>query len=236
MKKICVFTGAGIDAESGIATFRDVGDGLWYNYNVDEVATVEGWKKDPQKVHEFHNMLRAKLKNVEPNAAHKAIASLDEHFDVTVITQNVSDLQERSGSKKVLHLHGELYKSRSTLDPTLLYDCYEDIKDTDRCEKGSRLRPHTVLFGEFPYNIEESFLALYKCDYLLIIGTSLNIGYTIDMLKSVNSNTKIYYIDPKPSDELKGFYIPIKYIKKKAVLGVTKVVAEIIKDNNEIKQ
>jgi NAD-dependent deacetylase len=145
MKKIVVFTGAGISQESGIDTFRDLKNGLWYNYNVDEVATASGLKKDPDKVNEFHNLIRAKMKDVKPNGAHKALAELEKYFDVTVITQNIDNLHEMGGSSNVLHLHGNLFKSRSTLDPSLIYDCLGDINNSDRCEKGSRLRPHTVL-------------------------------------------------------------------------------------------
>lgn len=229
MKKIAIFTGAGISAESGVPTFRDSKDGLWYNYNVDDVATIEGWKKDREKVLEFHNLVRADAKKAEPNDAHKALVDLEKHFDVTVITQNIDNLHERAGSSKVYHLHGELFKSRSTLNPTLLYDCYDDIKIGDKCELGSQLRPHTVLFGEYPYNVDEAYNAIINCDYLLIIGTSLNITYTIQLLFAVNRDAKIFYIDPKPSEILTHKGLEIKYIKKKAIAGVTKTIDKIIK-------
>jgi NAD-dependent deacetylase len=229
MKKITVFTGAGISAESGVDTFRDT-NGLWYNYNVDEVATASALKTNPDLVNEFHNKLRAKLKDYDPNEAHKALANLEERFDVTVVTQNIDNLHERAGSTNVLHLHGELYKSRSSRDINKIYECFGDINPDDKAEDGSKLRPHTVLFGEFPYNVDESYKAIRKCDYLLIIGTSLQITYTLSMLAAVNKSAKVIYIDPKPSKDL-DYSMSIKYIKKNAVEGVTEVVNKIL--NNE---
>ena len=229
MKKIVVFTGAGISAESGVATFRDNKDGLWYNYNVDEVATIEGLEADPQKVFDFHNLVRRDLKNVEPNDAHKALAKLEENFEVTIITQNIDNLHERGGSSRVYHLHGELNKSRSSKDPFLTYECDGDINIGDKCELGSQLRPHTVLFGEMPYNVDEAYHAIVECDYLLIVGTSLNISYTIQLLYAVNRDAKIFYIDPDPSYVLSFKGLEINYIKKKAVKGVTGIVNKLIK-------
>jgi NAD-dependent deacetylase len=231
MKKIAVFTGAGISAESGVVTFRDTKDGLWYNYKVEEVATIEGWEADRFKVLDFHNIVRAKLKDAAPNEAHLALKKLEEKFEVTIITQNIDDLHERAGSTNVLHLHGELLKSRSIKNPTLIYECLGDINIGDKCELGSQLRPHTVLFGEYPYNVDESYDAISTCDYLLIIGTSLQIGYTLNLLASVrmSENAKIFYIDPKPSKDLE-YTIPIKYIKKKAVEGVTALVDKLMQD------
>lgn len=229
MKKIVIFSGAGISKESGISTFRDSVEGLWYNYNVDEVATLEGLEADPQKVFDFHNLVRADLKKAEPNDAHKALVKLEEAFDVTIITQNIDDLHERAGSSRVYHLHGELNKSRSSVDPFSIYDCEGDINLGDLCELGSQLRPHTVLFGEMPYNVDEAYNAIVECDYLLIIGTSLNITYTIQLLWAVNREAKIFYIDPKPSEALTYKGLKITYIKKKAVDGVTKIVDKLIK-------
>src|SRR6188768_711462 len=147
-KRIVVLTGAGISAESGLRTFRD-SDGLWEGYNIEDVATPGAWKKDPQLVLDFYNMRRKDVRNAKPNAAHYGLAELEKKFDVHIITQNIDDLHERAGSSKVLHLHGEILKSRSTLDPTLIYtvDGWE-IKSGDRCERGSQLRPHIVWFGE----------------------------------------------------------------------------------------
>ena len=230
MKKIAIFTGAGISAESGVPTFRDSVDGLWYNYNVEDVATIEGWRKDRKKVLDFHNIVRAELKNCEPNDAHKLLAKLEEKYDVTIITQNIDNLHERGGSTKVYHLHGELNKSRSTMDHTLLYDCEGDINIGDKCEFGSQLRPHTVLFGEMPYYVDEAYNAIINCDYLLIIGTSLNISYTINLLFAVNREAKIIYIDPTPSEVLTYKGLNVKYHKKKAIKGVTEIVNKLMKN------
>lgn len=220
-KKVVVFTGAGVSAESGIQTFRDSDNGLWYNYNVDEVATKEGWKKDKAKVLEFHNMLRSKTHSIKPNYAHELIADLQEDFDVTVVTQNVDDLHEKAGSRRILHLHGELMKCESTLDPSLIYDCRGSIDIGDKCEKGSQLRPHTVLFGEWPNNVEEASLDLIEADYVIIVGCSFQIGYTIEMIMRIPLNTKIYYIDPNPVSYFNG--MDITYIKEKATIGMKEV-------------
>jgi len=232
MKNITIFSGAGISAESGIPTFRDVKGGLWYNYKIDEVATHEAWANTPEKVLAFYNDRRNALSTVEPNDAHKAIASLEERFNVIVITQNVDDLHERGGSSKVLHLHGALKQMRGVRNPNKLYDCTEDIKIGDKCPKGSQLRPHLVLFGEYPYSVDESYQALRNCDYLLIVGTGFDIGYTAGMIKECKKDTKIIYIDPKPSLALKYIGLEVTYLKKKAVEGVTEVVNQIL--NNEI--
>ena len=218
MKKIVIFTGAGISAESGIETFRDIENGLWYNYKVDEVATIQGWKKDKEKVLDFHNMLRAKSHKIKPNLAHDLLADLQEDFDVTIITQNVDELHEKAGSRNILHLHGELMKCQSTLDPNLVYDCRGSISIGDRCEKGSQLRPYTVLFGEYPNNVDEAYHALSEADYLLLIGTSFQIGYTIDMIRSAGTSVPVYYVDPEPVTYFDD--MNITKIRKKATVGV----------------
>lgn len=234
-KKVVAFTGAGISAESGIPTFRDTGTGLWYNYNVEEVATIEGWRKDKQKVLDFHNMLRQKLNDYQPNAAHLALAQLEKTCDVTLITQNIDDLHERAGSTNILHLHGELNKSRSSVKPMVIYDCNGDINLGDKCEFGSQLRPHTVLYGEIPYNVDESYGALMNCDYFLAIGTSFQISYTLQLMKTLmNNKPKIYYIDPKPSENLEFVVnLPIEYVMKTAVKGVPSIIKKIIKDTKK---
>ena len=148
-KKIMVFSGAGLSKESGVETFRDSGgDGLWNKHKIEDVATPEGWRKDKELVLNFYNARRSHLKEVEPNDAHKYIAKLEEKFDVINITQNVDNLLERAGSTNVIHLHGDLTKSRSTLNSKLVYDCDGDINIGDKCEKGSQLRPHIIWFNE----------------------------------------------------------------------------------------
>jgi NAD-dependent deacetylase len=227
--KIVAFTGAGISKESGIDTFRDKG-GLWDNYSIEEVADINGWKKDKQKVLDFYNLRRSELDKVEPNDAHKYLTKLSEIAELTIITQNVDDLHERSGAKNVLHLHGELRKMRSTINPNLIYEYKKDIKLGDKCEKGSQLRPHVVWFGEMPFNVEESYKALEDCDLLLIIGTTLSITYTLDMLEKVDyDKTSVIYIDPEPSDYLDGL-THVEYIKEPATIGLKKIYEGLVKD------
>lgn len=230
MKNITIFTGAGVSAESGVPTFRDSKDGLWYNYKVEEVATIDAWQKYPEKVLEFHNMLRKKLKDVEPNDAHKALVKLENKFNVITITQNVDHLHERAGASNVLHLHGELFKSRSIKDPNTLYDCLDDLNMNDKAPDGSNLIPHTVLFGEYPYNVNESYKAIRNADIIIIIGTSLNISYTPQMLRSLKKGCKIFYVDPSPSNVLKYSSASITYIRKNAVEGVTNLVNKLLEE------
>jgi NAD-dependent deacetylase len=232
MKKVAVFTGAGISQESGIPTFRDVKNGLWYNYKIEEVATREAWQKTPEKVLAFYNERRKALDDVEPNDAHKALANLEERFEVTIITQNVDDLHERGGSTNVLHLHGELRKMRGTFSEKFLYDCNEDIKIGDKCPRGSQLRPHLVLFEEYPHNIDESYYALRNADYVLVVGTGFDISYTAGLVATCNSDAKVIYVDPNPSPALEGYGLDLSYVKKKAAEGVPEIVEKIM--NNEI--
>jgi NAD-dependent deacetylase len=241
-KKIVVFTGAGVSAESGINTFRGITNGLWYDYNVEEVATPTGWKKDRAKVLEFHNMLRSKLPTVMPNAAHKAIATLEDKYDVTVITQNVDDLHERGGSTNILHLHGELTKARgvqfhhkdSELD--VVYDIgYENINEGDVCKThNTQIRPHIVWFEEMPHNVIEAYEALDEADILLVIGTSLQITYTIPMLASVKPECEVYYIDPNPVTALENMGVKVNYICEKASKGVTEMVNKLMTTEQDV--
>ncbi|HRY32488.1 MAG TPA: NAD-dependent deacylase [Bacteroidales bacterium] len=196
MRKIVVLTGAGISAESGISTFRDSG-GLWETHRIEDVATPQAWDKDPALVLEFYNQRRKKLLEVEPNPAHYALARLDDHFDLTVITQNVDDLHERGGSKKVLHLHGELKKSRSTADPDLVYEIQGwELNLGDTCEKGSQLRPHIVWFGEAVPNIMPAANLCSQADILLVIGTSLAVYPAAGLIDYVPHSSPKYLIDP----------------------------------------
>ena len=221
--KVVIFSGAGVSAESNIYTFRDIKNGLWYNHNVDEVATLAGWKKNRELVLEFHNRIRADLVDKVPNEAHHTIASWEKEHEVTVITQNVDSLHEMAGSTNVLHLHGELNKSRSTYDDEIYDIDGITLNIGEKCPNGSQLRPHTVLFDEYPYNIGESANALAEADVLIIVGTSLRITYTLPLIyESINDNTKVYYIDPQPNTELSGM-IKVNYIKEKASIGIKKV-------------
>jgi NAD-dependent deacetylase len=229
-KKIVVFTGAGIDAESGVETFRGLKNSMWENHNIDDVCTPSGWKKDREKVLNFYNERRRQLPTVEPNSSHTGLVKLEDEYDVTIVTQNVSDLHERAGSSKILHLHGELTKARGTLSSkeSIVDIGYDDINIGDKCPNGSQLRPHIVWFEEYPFNVEESYDAIIESDVLIIIGTSLMIGYTLNLLSSVSDDCKIYYIDPQPGRYLDHNGKDITYIEKPATEGVELILNELL--------
>jgi NAD-dependent deacetylase len=200
MKKIIVLTGAGVSAESGISTFRDSG-GLWEKHNIEDVATFDAWTRNRDLVLEFYNQRRRQLAVVKPNDAHIALAGLEAKFDVQIITQNVDDLHERGGSSKILHLHGEMIKARSTLDESLVYTIgYRDISVGDKCEKGSQLRPHIVWFGEAVPNISLAAELTAQADILLVIGTSLNVYPAAGLAKLTNTACKKFLIDPNAGE------------------------------------
>ena len=198
MKRIIALTGAGVSAESGIRTFRD-SNGLWEDHEVMDVASPEGWARDPELVLRFYNARRAQLKEVEPNAAHVALKELESKFEVHIITQNVDDLHERAGSTNVLHLHGQLTKSRSTRDDSLIYDCTGDINLGDLCEDGHQLRPHIVWFGESVPALDRAAQITSTADIVLIIGTSLQVYPAAGLVGYAPSDADIYYIDPNPA-------------------------------------
>jgi len=196
MKKLVVLTGAGISAESGIKTFRD-SDGLWENYDVMEVASIEGWHKNQELVLEFYNQRRAQAMAAEPNEGHKALARLESYFDVHIITQNVDNLHERGGSTNVIHLHGELSKVRSTLDENLIYEWGGDsIQLGDKCDKGGQLRPHIVWFGEAVPMMEIAARITHQADIFMVVGTSLNVYPAAGLLDFVGDSIPKYIIDP----------------------------------------
>jgi NAD-dependent deacetylase len=217
-KRLIVFTGAGISAESGIKTFRDSG-GLWEQYKIEDVATFSAWTNNRERVLKFYDQRRRQVMDAQPNAAHYSIAQLEKNFDVQIITQNVDDLHERAGSKNVLHLHGEIMKARSTVDPTLIYsiDCSE-LKPDAKCEKGSILRPHIVWFGEMVPEMENAYLMAAEADLFVVIGTSLNVYPAAGILNFVLPQTPKWLIDPGDFDLdlVKG----LNLIKKTAVHGV----------------
>jgi NAD-dependent deacetylase len=226
MQKLVVLSGAGVSAESGLKTFRD-SDGLWEEYNVMEVATPEAWEANPQMVLEFYNKRRVQVLNAEPNAAHKAIAELDRHFDVTVVTQNIDDLHERAGSKNVLHLHGKLTNARSTADETLIYPIEgEYLGFGDLCEKGSQLRPDIVWFGEAVPNIVKAQEIVSQANILLIVGTSLNVYPAAGLVHFADFRVRKFLIDPK--------YIHLtdidnlEVIKERATVGVPLAIKSIL--------
>lgn len=224
-KNLVVLSGSGISAESGLKTFRD-SDGLWENYNVMDVASIEGWLKNPQLVLEFYNERRRQLKNAQPNEAHKILAELENFFNVYIITQNVDDLHERAGSKNILHLHGILTQARSTGDDSLIYDIgYNDIKWGDKCEKGYQLRPNIVWFGEPVPLIVEAERIVSNADIFVIIGTSLLVYPAAGLVYYVKSDTPVFVIDPKPVDIKKNNNI--HFIQEPATIG-TKKLKEIL--------
>ncbi len=218
MNRLVVLSGAGISAESGIRTFRDA-DGLWNNYRIEEVASPVAWERDPHLVLEFYNMRRKQLWEVKPNSAHQVLADLERDFDVQIITQNVDDLHERAGSSKVLHLHGELKKARSTFDERLVYDLPGwELNWGDKCEKGYQLRPHIVWFGEPVPNIMEATSMVRKADIFLVIGTSLQVYPAAGLLQYVPRPVPKYLVDP--SAETAGYIENLTIIREKATTGM----------------
>jgi len=195
--KILVFTGAGISAESGLETFRSGNGALWNNFKVEDIATSKAWRENKENVLNFYNDRRAQLREVEPNIAHKLIAGLEEDYDITIVSQNVDNLHERAGSTNVIHLHGELSKSRSTLDLSV-YDCEGDIKIGDKCERGGQLRPHIILFDEAlnPDDLERAKESASEADICIIIGTSMLVSPARDIPFYTREETLIYYVDP----------------------------------------
>jgi NAD-dependent deacetylase len=195
---IVVFTGAGVSAESGLITFRDMG-GLWRQYDVTQVASPSAWKNNPELVLQFYNERREKVMQASPNAAHHAIASLEVKYDVTVITQNVDDLHERAGSRKVIHLHGEIRKVRSSLDSNLIYEWPEAHLDLGQlCEKGSQLRPHIVWFGEQVFALHEAAQLFGTAQKVLVVGTSLVVQPAASLLDYAPFEAEKILINPEP--------------------------------------
>lgn len=197
-KKLVVLTGAGISAESGIKTFRD-SDGLWEGHNVMDVATPEGWHRNPELVLDFYNQRRKQLQEVEPNLGHQILAELEKDFEVSIITQNVDNLHEKAGSSNVLHLHGELLKVRSTTNQNYILDWETDLNSDDVDDKGNPLRPHIVWFGEEVPALEEAVELVAKAAILIIIGTSLQVYPAAGLMNFANPSIPVYYIDPKPA-------------------------------------
>ncbi|MCD8287585.1 MAG: NAD-dependent deacylase [Porphyromonadaceae bacterium] len=235
MKKyLVVLTGAGMSAESGLAVFRG-SNGLWSGYRIDDVATPEGWERDPQKVLDFYNARRRELLQVKPNDGHKGLASLESDFDVCIVTQNVDNLHEQAGSHHVIHLHGELMKVRSTCDENLIYEVTPEHMDTrigDVCEKGSQLRPHIVWFGEAVPLIEVAIEEVEKADIFVVIGTSLNVYPAAGLLRYVRRGVPVYLIDPNPVNDTSGRVTHV--IQKGASEGV-KELSRILRGGNDSK-
>ncbi len=224
MKQLVVLTGAGISAESGIATFRDSG-GLWEGYDVMEVATPQAWKNNQELVLNFYNMRRKDALKAKPNAAHKTLVKLEQHFNVSIITQNVDDLHERAGSKNVLHLHGKLSKARSTKDSNLIYPIKgSELNIGDTCELNSQLRPHIVWFGEEVPEMINAVEIVQKADILVIIGTSMVVYPAAGLINYIRPKTPIYVIDPGNPEMDKG---NVTFIHKKASTGIQELYKQI---------
>ncbi len=194
--KIVVLTGAGVSAESGIKTFRDA-NGLWEGHDVMEVASPQGWAKDRSMVLEFYNQRRKQALTAEPNDGHLALADLEKDFDVTIVTQNIDNLHEKAGSSNVLHLHGEIFKVRSTVDENLIYDLDGwELKEGDKCEKGSQLRPHIVWFGEMVPMMEVAAREVTEADIFLVVGTSMVVYPAASLIDFTSEGIPKYIIDP----------------------------------------
>ena len=221
--KIVVLTGAGISAESGIKTFRDA-DGLWEGYNVMDVASVEGFEKNPKLVLDFYNERRRQLKYVSPNLSHQLLVDLEKEHEVIIITQNVDDLHERAGSQNIIHLHGELLKSRSVDNDSVIYDCFSDIHLGDKSPTGAQLRPHIVWFGEDVPLINKAIEEVESADIMFIIGTSLQVYPAAGLISYAKENIPIFYIDPKPQIKSKN---NLFVIEDKASSGVKKAIEQM---------
>lgn len=228
MKKVVVFTGAGISAESGLNTFRD-SDGLWEQYDIMEVATPEAWAKQPELVLKFYNQRKQQILEAQPNAAHTALAELENHFDVQIITQNIDDLHERAGSNNVLHLHGLITKVQSSKDPNLVFDIGNaPINYGDLCEDGSQIRPHVVWFGEDVPNMPIAYQMVKEADIFIIIGTSLSVHPAASLIYYCDHRKPKFLVDPKSVEVTK--IENLKVIQEKASTGIPMLAKELIKD------
>lgn len=228
MKKIVVLTGAGISAESGLKTFRD-SDGLWEGYNIEEVATPEAWRRNPRLVQDFYNQRRKNVLEAKPNAAHFALAKLEEKFDVTIITQNIDDLHERGGSTSVVHLHGIITRSQSSKNPNLTYPINGwELRMDEVCELGSPLRAHIVWFGEAVPMIEKAAQICSDAELFILVGSSLAVYPAAGLINYLPRNVPKYIIDPKIPPIVK--HNSIIEIEEKASIGVKRLVDSLMNE------
>ncbi len=228
-QKIVVLTGAGMSAESGLKTFRDA-NGLWEGHDVMEVASPEGFAKNPELVFEFYNQRRRQLVQVKPNDGHHALVKLESHFDVSIITQNVDNLHEQAGSANVLHLHGELLKVRSIVDESVVHDWTIDLNLGDTDSNGNQLRPHIVWFGEMVPMLEPAIDITSQAEILIIIGTSMQVYPAASLANYAPQGIPIYFIDPKPSINPSD-YTNLKVIEENASVGVPILVSQLIENS-----
>lgn len=229
MKKVCVLTGAGISAESGIKTFRDA-DGLWEGHDVMEVASPQGWNANQELVLKFYNDRRRQLHEVKPNAGHHALVQLEEKFKTVIITQNVDDLHERAGSSNIIHLHGQLLQVRSIKNENDVYHWPGDLSKDDTCKNGHQLRPHIVWFGEAVPELENAIREIIDTDIIIIIGTSMQVYPAASLTAYAPKDAKIYYIDPKPhiNYELSQLNERLTIVQGTATMKTQGVVTELL--------
>ncbi len=229
MKRVVVFTGAGISAESGIKTFRD-SDGLWENYNIQDVATPMAWQRDPALVLDFYNQRRKQVIDAKPNAAHLALVEIEKAFDVQIITQNIDDLHERAGSKNVIHLHGEITKARSEKDERLVYDLdHWEMRIGQTNKHGHQLRPHIVWFGEMVPQMDNAVLQAMKANIFIVIGSSLEVYPAAGLIGYAPQNAIKFLVDPKAKDL--SYIDNLTIIKETAGIAVPQLVQKLITEN-----
>jgi NAD-dependent deacetylase len=230
MKRLVVFSGAGMSAESGLSTFRDQG-GLWEKFDISEVATPQAWEENPNKVLKFYNERRLQIAKAKPNKAHLALAKLENHFDITIVTQNIDDLHERAGSKKILHLHGEIFKAKTSELSTDYFPVTKDLKLGDLGKDGLQLRPHVVWFGESVPEFEVAVSIVRQADILLVVGTSLNVYPAAGLIYHASPQAELFIVDPSitlPPSLSRHTLIP-----EKASIGIPKLVKLLIKKSND---
>lgn len=226
MKKIVVLSGAGISAESGIKTFRDA-DGLWEGHDITEVASPEGFTKNPELVLNFYNLRRRQLLEVQPNLAHQLLADLEQYYPINIITQNVDDLHERAGNKNVLHLHGELLKARSSKNENYVVEWHSDINMNNLCPDGYLMRPHIVWFGETVPEFDRATDLISQADIVIVIGTSMQVYPAAGLIQYATKAENIFYIDPKPA-YIHLTTISVETIAEKATTGMEKLFKRLI--------
>ena len=226
-KKVVVFTGAGMSADSGVSTFRDA-DGLWENHRIEDVCTPEAWARNPQMVLDFYNARRAQLDQVQPNVGRRAVAELEKHFErVVVVTQNVDDLHERAGSTNIIHLHGELRKARSERNPSLIVPAPGPTRLGDKGPDGAQLRPHIVFFGEAVPEYERALEVVRDADLFLVIGTSLAVSPAAGLIYQLRPDVPVWLVDPRPARVV--IPNPLTVIAQGAAAGVPPLVEEIVR-------
>lgn len=232
---LVILSGAGISQESGIETFRS-SDGLWNNYNINDVASISGYKRDPKLVVDFYNKRRLEVDNAKPNEAHHIIAELESHFNVTVVTQNIDDLHERAGSSNIYHLHGELHKVQANGNDRFVYEANGDQDWQERCPKtNAKLRPYVVWFGERPRFLLEAQQAIMKSDVVIIVGTSLNVFPAAGLIDYIPKTTKFFIIDPN-MPKLEKEYKNLKWFEYPATKGFKKIHQHLIDFSNKHKE